>query len=142
MIRSPDEYRTERLINNNNNSLKDISYVDQMKLAIEISRQDYSDTMEQMEEQQILELHLEQCKNREKEISVILLKIKKVSKYDKELDELLFIIEEIFSQYTNGYIDSFNSFCLEEEIKSKIWKNLLQIRFTEDEKNILKKIIN
>ncbi len=142
MIRSPDEYRTERLINNNNNSLKDISYVDQMKLAIEISRQDYSDTMEQMEEQQILELHLEQCKNREKEISVILLKIKKVSKYDKELDELLFIIEEIFSQYTNGYIDSFNSFCLEEEIKTKIWKNLLQIRFTEDEKNILKKIIN
>ncbi len=143
MIRSPDEYRTERLNNNftpnsRHHSFNDISYVEQMKIAIEISSKDYSDEMEHIEEQQILEIYQEQCKIRENEISSILLKLKKVSKYDKEVSEILFILEDIFSQYKNGYIECYY---LDEEHKNKIWKILSQIRFTEDEKNSLKRII-
>jgi hypothetical protein len=150
MIRKPDEYRTERLthqINHSNTSstLKDISYVEQMKLAIEISKQDYNEEMEQIEEQQIIEFYLQENKEKEKnkekrenEVSPILVKLKRLSKFDKELIDLYIILEEIFTQYINYH--NFNCLMNEETINN-IWKSLNQIRFTQEEKDILHKII-
>ncbi len=138
MIRAPDEYHTERLNNDvNHNSLKNISYTEQMKIAIELSRQEYSDEIEQFEEQQIIELHQEQCKIREKEISSILLKIKRVSKYDKDILDVLSILDDIFNQYKNGFIDCYYL----NDSSHTIWKKLSQLRFTQEEQDILRKIL-
>jgi hypothetical protein len=143
MIRDPDEYRTEQLNNQpHDNSLKNISYDEQISLALELSRQDYSYEMkkiEKMEEQHILEIHLNEIKNREnreKELLPILSKLKYLSKYDKEVISILSILEDIFQQYING-----NNYCLEEESKIYVWKILNQIRFNVNEKSILYKII-
>lgn len=146
MIRSPDNYKTECLVNPTNHSSNhfnhnlNIPYKDQMKLALELSRQDYSDEMEQMEqmeEQQLMELHLSQCKEREKQTTEILLKLKRVSKYDKELSEILNRLEYIFHLYSNSLIEYYSL----GENKDHIWKHLTQIRFTQEEKDFLKKVL-
>ena len=85
-----------------------------------------------------MELHLEECKKRENEVSSILLKLKRLSKYDSEIIDILTIIEYIFDQYKNCYIDVHN---VESEINDKLQKQFLQIRFTTEERNILQKII-
>lgn len=143
MIRAPDNYHSERLVNtpynNSPTNITNIGYTEQMKIAIEISKQDYSDEMEELEQQQILENYQEQCKQREKEVESVLLKLKKVSKYDKEIIDILYLLEDIFQSYTKGYID-FHYF-ENNEYKQKLWKNLLQIRFTEEEKTFLKNLL-
>lgn len=140
MIRAPDNYNSERLVNTpHNNSLTNIGYTEQINIALEISKQEYSDEMEELEQQQILESYQEQCKERENQIEIVLLKLKKVSKYDKEMADILYLLEDIFQSYTKGYID-FHYF-ENNEYKQKLWKNLLQIRFTEEEKEFLKNLL-
>ena len=139
MIRDPDNYRSERLVSIPNNSLTNIDYNEQIKIALEISKQEYSDEMEELEQHQFMEYHQEQCRQREKQVNPVLLKLKKVSKYDKDLVDILYLLEDIFNSYAKGYID-FHYFD-NNEYKQNLWKNLLQIRFTEEEKDFLKKLL-
>jgi hypothetical protein len=143
MIRPPDEYRTERLNNSSHsshsniyNSLKDISYTEQIKIAIEVSKQDYCDEMEQIEEQQIIELYQEQFKQRENQVNSILTKLKRLGKFDKEINDILSFLTNIFEQYTKGFIEYH---ILDD--KERYMKNLLKIRFTDDEREFLKQFL-
>lgn len=140
MIRPPDEYRMDTLIppNQPNRNLKcNLSYDEQIKIAIEISSQDFSDEIQELEEQQVILFYQEQMKTRENEISGILLKYKKVSFYDKEFSELLPTLEHVFQSYVNGYTDS----CyFEEEVGNKLRKHFQQIRLSDEERNIIFKV--
>jgi hypothetical protein len=136
MIRSPDEYRTETLVQLNPDiqNKNNLSYDEQIKITLEISKQDFSDEMQVLDEQHVLMMYQEQMKKRENEISGILLKYKKVSHYDKEFKELLPILETVFDSYVKGYTEYC---CFDNETGKKIMKHLQQIRLNEEERNIL-----
>jgi hypothetical protein len=137
MIRSPDEYRMETLVSQNQdiiNNKNNLSYDEQMKIALEISKEDFSDKMQELDEQYVLMFYQEQMKKRENEISGILLKYKKVSHYDKEFKELLPILESSFNSYVNGYTEYC---CFDNETGEKLMKHFQQIRLSDEEKHIL-----
>jgi hypothetical protein len=141
MIRPPDEYRMETLVPHNQanqlNNKSNLSYDEQMKIALEISKQDFSDEMEELEEQQVILFYQEQLKERETQMSGILLKYKKVAKYDKSFNELLPMLEYACDSYVNGYTDS----CyFEKEVGDKLMKHFQQIRLSEKERNIVVKV--
>jgi hypothetical protein len=137
MIRQPDEYRMETLVGQNANN-NNLSYDEQMRIALEISKQDFSEQMQELEEQQILLIYQEQLKHREKQISGILVKYKKVARYDKEFKELLPMLENACDSYINGYTDS----CyFDNESGEKLMKHFQQIRLNEEERNTILQVI-
>ncbi len=141
MIRSPDEYRVETLVSQNPdtyNNQHNLSYNEQMKIALEISKQDFSDEMQELDEQYVLMFYQEQMKKRENEMSGILSKYKKVSCYDKEFRELLPMVEYIFDSYVNGYTEYC---CFDNESGEKLMKHFQQIRLSEEERNTLLQVI-
>ncbi len=150
MIRPPDEYRCERLVEPNPQSRPNNQTKRQQKKedrqfiqALDLSRTYYFEEMnkaeiDELEDHKIMELHQEECKKRENEVSSILSKLKRLSKYDSKIMDILGIIEYIFNLYTNCYLDTHY---IEPETNETLQKQLLQIRFTSEERDILNRII-
>uniref|UniRef100_A0A6C0EPR5 Uncharacterized protein n=1 Tax=viral metagenome TaxID=1070528 RepID=A0A6C0EPR5_9ZZZZ len=132
IIRSPDESKIERLIEDNRSNeekeLDDVLYQ---------SLQDFHKINEDYEKRIIQDFEI-QLKSKKEIFSELFSSLTRISKYDTEVKEVFDIIEPIIDSYCMSYIE----FCeLDKITYDKIFKTIYGIRCNKMCIEILKNII-
>jgi len=133
-VRPPDNITREQLIDDSFVEDQDISE------AILHSIQDFKELQKINDEYEktVIENYNNIRLKRENVFHDFLIRIKKISKYDKKLGEIVEILENIIENYCLGYMDTCE---LDDETRSKIFKEISNIRAEKNVVDLLKSII-
>ena len=147
-IRPPDNTKIEQLIDSDSFSFFSSSYttndnfVEEQDIseAILHSIQDWKELQKINDEyeKKVIENYNNIRLERENMFQPFLVRLKKISKYDKNLGEIVEIIENIIENYCLGYMDTCE---LDHETRSKIFNEISNIRAEKKAIDLLKSII-
>ena len=127
-IRSPDEVKRERLIQDNR-----CEFQKQMDEALYLSLQEIKQQEEisQNYEEEIIKNFYNELQKRKDSFSNLLMDLNRLIKFDKDIKEIYEIIEPIIDSYCNQYIEVVELDLITYE---KIFKVIVTVR--TDKKNI------
>ncbi len=130
-IREPDNYTKEIVGENINQDELDLEF------ALKLSLKDIN-IQNIVFEGKILDDFNKEKKQRQELFNNILLQIKRVSRYDKELNKVFDILSSILDMY---YEQLFNSYELDYDTYELIFSNLKSVRINDFEIDLLKSIL-
>jgi hypothetical protein len=140
-IRQPDQYKTEQLVGPVTRSAKKV--MDELELAIQQSLLIYeNDLFEKQQIEHIQREHELDERNRRKELrskfTNIFQQLKRVSKYDKDIETTYTVIFPVIDMYCDGQIES----CVfDDSTYDMIVKNLKTVRLKEGELDMILNIL-
>jgi len=134
-IRPPDKVKVEKLVEDTRSN-----YEKEIDDALYISMKEYKKQQECYDtyEEQIMEEYVNVCTKRKEIFEVFLFNLNRLIKYDKEIKEILDIIDPIIDSYCNQYIEFV---ILDELTYDKIFNTLDKVRLNRQTFEILKTII-
>jgi hypothetical protein len=134
-IRPPDKVKVEKLVEDTRSN-----YEKEIDDALYISMKEYKKQQEcyDIYEEQIMEEYVNLCAKRKEIFEVFLFNLNRLIKYDKEIKEILDIIDPIIESYCNQYIEFV---ILDELTYDKIFNTLDKVRLNRQTFEILKTII-
>jgi len=139
IIRSPDEVIVEQLVEPIE-QIVPLSEEEETNMAILNSIQDFKVTQKEQDEYEELLLNdfQKMKEEREQKVKSIMNTLKKLAKFDKQLAEILDLIDGIISAYCLGYIDNYE---LDTITYDKIFAELSTIRIDKSAIESFKEII-
>jgi len=139
IIRSPDEVIVEQLVEPIE-QIVPLSEEEETNMAILNSIQDFKVTQKEQDEYEALVLNdfQKMKEEREQKVKSIMNTLKKLAKFDKQLAEILDLIDGIISAYCLGYIDNYE---LDTITYDKIFAELSTIRIDKSAIESFKEII-
>lgn len=139
IIRSPDEVIVEQLIDPTEKTVP-LTEEEETNMAILNSIQDFKITQKEQDEYEELLLNdfQKMKEEREQNVKTIMNTLKKLAKFDKQLAEILDLIDGIISAYCLGYIDNYE---LDKITYDKIFAELSTIRIDKSAIESFKEII-
>jgi hypothetical protein len=126
-VREPDEPIVERLQEYSTNPDSELEHI------LQLSRLEY----EKYEKSQIEILEQEYavaCIERELECMNIRVQLEKLSRYDKEIEEVNLLIKDIFDLYASGAIKNYQ---LDENTYNRLFAIFKNIRLSDIDRNFL-----
>jgi hypothetical protein len=139
IIRSPDEVIVEQLVEPMGQTVP-LTEEEETNMAILNSIQDFKVTQKEQDEYEELLLNdfQKMKEEREQKVKSIMKTLKKLSKFDKPLAEILDLIDGIITAYCLGYIDNYE---LDMITYDKIFAELSTIRIDKSDIESFKEII-
>jgi hypothetical protein len=139
IIRSPDEVIVEQLVDSTEQTLP-LSEEEETNMAILNSIQDFKVTQKEQDEYEALVLNdfQKMKEEREQKVKSIMNTLKKLARFDKQLAEILDLIDGIITAYCLGYIDNYE---LDTITYDKIFAELSTIRIDKSAIESFKEII-
>lgn len=140
IIRKPDEVKVEQLIDNTDSLLSPLTEEEEINMSILNSIKDQREIQKQHDEYEsnVLREYEEMKMEREKQTKGIIDVLKKLAKFDKKVDETLYLIESITYAYCSGYM---NNCVLDAITYDNIFNELSSIRIDKVLIETLKTII-
>jgi len=139
IIRSPDEVIVEQLVEPIEQTVP-LSEEEETNMAILNSIQDFKVTQKEQDEYEELLLNdfQKMKEEREQKVKSVIITLKKLAKFDKQLAEILDLVDGIISAYCLGYIDQYE---LDTITYDKIFNELSTIRIDKSDIESFKEII-
>jgi len=139
IIRTPDEVIVEQLVEPMGQTVP-LTEEEETNMAILNSIQDFKVTQKEQDEYEELLLNdfQKMKEEREQKVKSIMKTLKKLSKFDKPLAEILDLIDGIITAYCLGYIDNYE---LDMITYDKIFAELSTIRIDKSDIESFKEII-
>ena len=139
IIRSPDEVIVEQLIEPMEQTVP-LSEEEETNMAILNSIQDFKVTQKEQDEYEKLVLNdfQKMKEEREQKVKSVIITLKKLAKFDKQLAEILDLVDGIISAYCLGYVDQYE---LDTITYDKIFNELSTIRIDKKEIESFKEIL-
>ncbi len=133
-VRSPDNPITQRLQEYTTNSDSDLQHV------LNMSRIEYEKKSKSYEEEQFQLLEAEYkigCVQREAECSNIRVQFNRLSKFDKNIESLNILVNDVLDMYINGIIQNYE---LDENTYEYLFKTLKNVRLSDIDRKMLDKL--